>query len=243
MASTGHRGRVDARGQPVGGAPSLTRTSGQDVGAPSRVRRGVTPSASRCLASAPGDCLHRRFKTTNAPRHRWPPGEQASPAAPQALRIVHHEKERRLRDPWFASSPALDVDAGRGHRRGLDGPTMPKQSLKMESVFLHPPRWWRGEVGGGLFRRRLRHVLGIGGTYTKAPGAACSRCADESQPNAQGNRGRPGPISDGRTPEKQAPAHLAARDTSARAKRDASASEAQHVRTRQARRSMAPVTM
>ena len=54
-----------------------------------------------------------------------------------------------------------------------------KITLKIADVFLHPPRCWRGEVGGGLFRRRLRHVLGIGGTYTKVPGAARARCADE----------------------------------------------------------------
>jgi hypothetical protein len=49
-----------------------------------------------------------------------------SPAAPQALRIVHHEKERWHCDPMFASGPAPDQSDGRGYRRGLDGPTMPK---------------------------------------------------------------------------------------------------------------------
>ena len=60
--------------------------------------------------------------------HRSKKGNRSSPAAPQALRIVHHEKERRHRDPWFASSPPNSVSAGRGHRRGLDGPSMPKPS-------------------------------------------------------------------------------------------------------------------
>ena len=46
-------------------------------------------------------------------------------AAPKALRIVHHEKERRHRDPKSASSPAPRQSDGRGHRRGLDGPSMP----------------------------------------------------------------------------------------------------------------------
>jgi len=36
--------------------------------------------------------------------------------------LVEHEKER-----WrLASSPAPGDRAGRGHRRGLDGPTRPK---------------------------------------------------------------------------------------------------------------------
>jgi hypothetical protein len=53
---------------------------------------------------------------------------QSSPAAPKATRIVNHEKERLRRDPKFASSPLARVSAGRGHRRGLDGPTMPRQT-------------------------------------------------------------------------------------------------------------------
>ena len=45
-------------------------------------------------------------------------------AAPQALRIVHHEKKRPHRDPTFASSTVPRQAAGRVHRRGLDGPSM-----------------------------------------------------------------------------------------------------------------------
>ena len=74
--------------------------------------------------------------------------------------LVEHEKERRQLGPMFASSPLNRVSAGRGHRRGLDGPTMPKQHLKIANVFLHPHRCPRGRVGRGLFRRRLRHVVG-----------------------------------------------------------------------------------
>jgi len=54
-----------------------------------------------------------------------------SPAATQSPRIVHHEKERRHRDPMFASSPAPRRSVGRGHRRGLDGPSMPRPHLKI----------------------------------------------------------------------------------------------------------------
>ena len=45
LASSGHRGRDDARGRPTGWAPGLTRTSGQRVGAPSRDRRSTSPCA------------------------------------------------------------------------------------------------------------------------------------------------------------------------------------------------------
>ena len=71
----------------------------------------------------------------NALHQRSKRGSRSSPGAPQALRIVHHEKERRQRDPMFASSPAPGVNAGRGHRRGLDGPTMPKPLLKIRMFF------------------------------------------------------------------------------------------------------------
>jgi len=50
------------------------------------------------------------------------------PRSAKELRIVHHEKERRRTGPKFASSPLAGDSDGRGHRRGLDGPTMPKQS-------------------------------------------------------------------------------------------------------------------
>jgi hypothetical protein len=40
--------------------------------------------------------------------------------------FVDHEKERWQAGPKFASSPLACVTAGRGHRRGLDGPSMPK---------------------------------------------------------------------------------------------------------------------
>jgi len=44
--------------------------------------------------------------------------------------LVGHEKERWHCDPSFASSPAPRQGDGRGHRRGLDGPSMPKPLTK-----------------------------------------------------------------------------------------------------------------
>ena len=55
----------------------------------------------------------------------------AQPSAGAAgARIVHHEKERLRAGPTFASSPSARVTAGRGHRRGLDGPSMPPPKQK-----------------------------------------------------------------------------------------------------------------
>jgi hypothetical protein len=123
LASTGHRGRVDARGRPIGGAPGLTRTSDRGAGAPSREGRCRAPSARAWLRDA-----KRRA-------------------------IVHHEKERSRSDRSFASGPVPGHCAGRGHRRGLDGPSMPKPQQKIAVSSLNTPRCWRGRVGRGLDRR------------------------------------------------------------------------------------------
>ena len=72
---------------------------------------------------------------------------------------------------------------------------------------------------GACFAGGCATSLGIGALYTKVQDAAKS-----SMPRSEVNRTPKEiapfrPISDGRTPEKQAPAHLAARATPARAKR------------------------
>jgi len=48
----------------------------------------------------------------------------------EASGLVEHEKERRRAGTMFASGPTACVTAGRGLRRGLDGPTKPKQPIK-----------------------------------------------------------------------------------------------------------------
>jgi len=74
----------------------------------------------------------RRCATVDpACRRRWPIPATApfAPAHPRprraAPRIVDQEKERRRAGPRFASGPVACDRAGRGHRRGLDGPPMP----------------------------------------------------------------------------------------------------------------------
>jgi hypothetical protein len=64
----------------------------------------------------------------------WLRGGMVESAAAKALRIVHHDKNRRHRDRTFASSPAPRQPDGRGHRRGLDGPSMPKTKQKTDGI-------------------------------------------------------------------------------------------------------------
>ena len=82
------------------------------------------------------------------------------PAGAEGAALVGHEKERRHRDPSFASSPAPRQSDGRGHRRGLDGPSMPKPLTKRANVFLHRLARRRGRVGWGFDRRRDRRDAG-----------------------------------------------------------------------------------
>ena len=105
--------------------PAVTRADGLDAnsgpraGAPSRDRQGTTPLASRRLDA--------RAATDSST------GEGQAPQR-EALRIVHHEKERRQTGPRFASGPAPRQCAGRGHRRGLDDPTMPKHFIRPDKL-------------------------------------------------------------------------------------------------------------
>jgi len=153
LASSGHRGRDDARGHRSGGAPGLTRTSGQPAVVPSPDGRSAAPSALRGLPdTSRAGCQVRSVESGLASRPRDGSARYAasgvrcpvsaargvaretrsqtrsatpSSATPKASRLVHHEKERRRAGPKFASSPTARDSDGRGHRRGLDGPTMP----------------------------------------------------------------------------------------------------------------------
>ena len=136
MASTGHRGRVDARGPHAHLPAGLTRTSGRSAGAPSRDRR-ARRFASRGWSGAAANAMWWRADVFCAAR---------------SAALVSHEKERLRAGPSFASGPVPCPRAGRGHRRGLDGPPMPKPIQKMSE---HSPREccqlashaWHGEAG------------------------------------------------------------------------------------------------
>jgi len=60
-------------------------------------------------------------------RTRLPPTE---PRRSGRLPIVHHDKERRQASTRFASGPDPGQGAGRGSRRGLDGPSRPRTPTK-----------------------------------------------------------------------------------------------------------------
>jgi len=78
LASSGHRGRDEARGQPDHRAPGLTRTSPRGANAPSRVRRGTSPLAPRraeLFGKPPG--RSQKFKPRCARRAHRPSREGA----------------------------------------------------------------------------------------------------------------------------------------------------------------------
>ena len=60
----------------------------------------------------------------------------------------------------FASSPVPHVGAGRGHRRGLDGPSMPKQSLNNRECFYPPAQVSPRQGGQGLVSQAVAPRLG-----------------------------------------------------------------------------------
>ncbi len=219
-ASTGHRGRVEARGHRSGWAPGLTRTSDRGAGVPSRDGRSAAPAALRGLTCSPASVARVARWWSWIARAGGRVAHMPSRAAPKASCLVEHEKERRQLGPKFASSPEPCQSDGRGLRRGLDGPSMPPLLKKNGDVFLHPPKRPRGRVGRGLFRRRLRHVVGHPRHVYEGAGRDRPTLRGRASSNAQGNRGRSGPISDGRTPEKQAPVHPVATKAAASAKRE-----------------------
>jgi hypothetical protein len=85
LALTGHRGRVNARGQHLGTRMGLTRTAYPVPTFRFVMDAGAAPKALRM------------------------------PATPSASPFVRHEKERLSAGLNFASSPAPRDAAGRGH--------------------------------------------------------------------------------------------------------------------------------
>ena len=127
LASSGHRGRDDARGRRDHWAACLTRTTGQAASVACRDERCALRAAQR-----------GRLRSTELPAEEI-----------RAACIVEHEKERWRLEVLFASSTLPRGGAGRGHRRGLDGPTMPQPLKKTgEPCLSQPP-------GRSLASRRM----------------------------------------------------------------------------------------
>ena len=121
MASSGHRGRDDARGQRCCGSPGLTRIANRAASDTCRDGRSAPPR--HCARSRGIHPLRQRIRPCGS-------CDCAQDDTVGEGTLVGHEKERRRRDARFASSPMARANAGRGHRRGLDGPTMAKPFKK-----------------------------------------------------------------------------------------------------------------
>ena len=189
LASTGHRGRVDARGRHRHAPACVTRTAGHVPALLLVKDEGAAPAAAaldhvsprfagygcdRGLYAVPGHrhrhrhrhrhshshshsdshSHSRRHSHSHSHSHSDTGSASASAIGAAQPRIatttarhqrsrrrrcafVDHEKERLHGDARFASSPAPDWSAGRGHRRGLDGPSMPKTTSRN---LRHPAR-------------------------------------------------------------------------------------------------------
>ena len=152
LASTGLRGRVDARGRPRHTPSGLTRTSGLCAGVPSRDRRGTTPSASRCSAKhqlardAVSTCCKIQDLTpsqqhsTQRPSSAAAAGGRSSVTRRSAGRLARGSRQARRR----VSRLAAGIDAASMARRCQS----PFKKWRMFFSTRQGAR--RGGVGGGL---------------------------------------------------------------------------------------------
>ena len=109
LASTGHRGRVDARGQPPGGAPGLTRTTGLSAVVPSRDGRWRVAFGERAWE------IHAREET----RSRLPGID--SPPQPQSPggRLLGTRSSQRSAE-------------GVAHRPSREGAPAPRSAVRVK---------------------------------------------------------------------------------------------------------------
>jgi hypothetical protein len=186
---------------------------------PSRPRRCPRPAASPCRHPSRGLrvgaptllCVSdeavrlRRHAGARASRARPRRLRRRAPLAPQATTARRSCNGRWHLGRHSAFKASARVDAPRGHRRGLDGPTMPKTSLKTTERYLSPCRAGACDrVGGGLGRWLTARAEGM---PARGNGVRFGRrsCADELRPNALGFRpSRPKSDEPGE-PEEQTP--------------------------------------
>ena len=116
-ASTGHRGRVDARGVRSGGAPGLTRTSDRSAGAPSRDGRSAAPAALRGLTF---------------------PDEEAVVSRAAERRDGAGVVPRRSRKGATAGWPKVRVRPGAGCRRWPRASTRPRWAVDANPLKMAP---------------------------------------------------------------------------------------------------------
>ena len=118
--------------------------------------RGAACGAAACAAHA---------ARTYARNARVPPTPRAA-----GVRFVELEKERRHTGPKFASSPSPRQSDGRGHRRGLDGPTMPLPNIKTATSICPNRQPVTSEGGWGRLPGEVKEGIrpkGEGGTRAR----------------------------------------------------------------------------
>ena len=129
LASTGHRGRVDARGPRRHCSAGLTRTSGQAVGAPSRVRR-----ARRLRRRVAGMCATR-------PTSQAPAGDPVPVADPSAAPAKPHRRSIGRSDALTQPRGA----AGAADRPSREGALAAWPEVRVRPAAL-PKRWPRAST-------------------------------------------------------------------------------------------------
>jgi len=184
VASTGHRGRVDARGRREHCSAGLTRTAALSASAPSRDERRTTPQASR--ANAAPKALRKRpsreVASTSrsevrvrpgAPPGRWP---RASTRPRWPVDAKAKSKNQRMffftrqgadatgwAGAWIAGSPSFE---------GLDaGVPLPAPSAARR----HPAVQSKQQA-----RAKHRHVVKRAGEASPSP-ACRQRCSGERE--------------------------------------------------------------
>ena len=180
LALTGHRGRVNARGRPLGKEPGLTRTTHRSAVAPSRDGRRRCAFGDRAGTA----CLRQ---ATDSPR------ERNSTQPPQALR------PRRSREGARAPRSVVRVRPGAPHRcwpRASSRPRwpdeakdQPKERCWFFSTHRAAPRQG-GQGFGAQARAQCRGQLVQCGRLLSAalPRRAVTSCREPSK------SGRPGRI-------------------------------------------------
>ena len=161
LASTAHRGRVDARGRRSGGAPGLTRTSGQTVGVPSLDARACAYGARAWMSLRRVLGLMPALAARSLRTHRR--------ALVQAAR-----RRRRRASSLTTSNVGAQARRSRQARRrvsrlaaGIDAASMARQchlpNKETCPVFVPPPSRCLRQGGRGFVQLGDRRDAGTGG--------------------------------------------------------------------------------
>ena len=129
LAPTGHRGRVDARGQPPGRSPGLTRTTGRPAVAPSRDGRWRVAFGERAWAKHSREEAGPRLpgtelSATTAVARRRPPWHeisQRSAAGDAPSSVTRRSAGTAIRRSRQARGPVSSLAAG------IDAASMARQ--------------------------------------------------------------------------------------------------------------------